>query len=85
MEDPNSSDATMRMCELLMANTTKHNTRICQLDVIVAILQEIMRSRVVITLSKICDEIFPEFKQNNGRSVLLVKATHDITLAGKFH
>jgi hypothetical protein len=46
MEDPHSSDAPMRMCELLITDTTRHNTRICQLDVIVAFLQETMRIRV---------------------------------------
>jgi hypothetical protein len=47
MEDPHSSTASMRMYKLLLADAARHKSRIFQLGVIGAFLQEIIRSRVL--------------------------------------
>jgi hypothetical protein len=84
MEDPHLSDASMRIFKLLMANTTKHNTRICQLDVILTFLQARMRCRIFINLPEVYDAVFPEFKESSGNPVLLVRSMHRMTPAGKY-
>ena len=72
------------MLKLLLAHAAAKKVRVYQGDVIGALLQAKMRSRVFFKLHKIYGELFPEFAKYCGVPMLLCNATYRMTLAGKY-
>ncbi len=69
---------------MFLADEARNRHRVFQLDFVGAFLQANVRGRIFVTLPKVYGDMWPEFKDNCGRPLRLVKNIHGRTYSGKY-
>ena len=73
----------MRTLKYFLADATKHKAGVHQLDFIGALLQAKFKNRVLVKLDSIYAEYFPEYSNDFGKSLRLLKTINGMTNSGK--
>ena len=73
----------MRKLKYVLADATKHNSRVNQLDFIGAFLQEKLKNIVFFKLDSRYVDYFPEYSKYFGRALRLLKSMYGMTNSGK--
>ena len=73
----------MRTLKYFLADTAKHKARVNQLYFIGAFLQAKVKNRVFVILNMRYADYFPEYVQNFGRALKLLKPMYGMTNSGK--
>ena len=74
-----SKTASMTTLKYLLADATKHKSRVHQLDFIGAFLKEKVNNKVFVKLDFRCTYYFPEYVNNFGRALILLKFMYGMT------
>ena len=77
--DTCSPTASMRNFKYLLADATKHKSRVCQLYFIGAFLQANVKNIVFFKLDMRYAAYFPEYAQKSGRALKLLKSMYRMT------
>ena len=81
--DTLSPIASMRTLKYLLADSTKHKTRVNQLDFIGAFLKSKVKNRVFMKLDIRYTDYFPEYAKYSGKALILLKSMYGMTSSGK--
>jgi hypothetical protein len=84
MEDSWSPTAPFRSLKMFLADAARSRCRVHQLDFVGAFLQANVRGRIFVTLPKVYEDIWPEFKDYCGRPLRLMKSMYGVNYSGKY-
>ena len=84
MEDTHYPAASFRILKMFLAHTASKVAKVFKVDEVSSFLQEKIRSRVFFKLNKIYGEVFPEFAEYCGITLLICKVVYNTASAGNY-